>query len=759
MHDSPSLRRHAPAALLVLGVLLPLGGAAVLGDPFEWGDTSRFFGPVRRPVVDALRAGRLPLWNPTATFGQPLFAEGMHGVLHPVSLAAAALDPAGRIAPLVLAYFVLAALGAFALARAFGSTGTAAFVAGVAYGLGGYVVSMGTNLVYLAGAASLPWMLAAGRSVGARGRGAAAVALATALAALSGEFQALFVGLVLALLFAAESGGLRAALLTAAGQGLGLALAGVQLVPSWAHLGRTVRSIASLGSTRMWPFSPWRLVELISPGFFMRFDADAASVFEALARKEAVDLDFPWAASVFIGLPVLLLAARGVRDRTGRVLLVCACVALWAAFGYHLGAAHLLGAVPLWGKFRYAEKMIGPFALLVAILAARGLDALRGGRAGRLVLAAWIGTAIGAVLGGAALLGAFDQLAPAAGKRLASGAIWVVAGSAATAALLRASRRPEVERLALAGLAAVVYAGSASAAHFAHRAGARMDVRGVARRIPPDPVLTRVAVPYTGVGPSVAGDDVFDRWLRSNARLPVPNYNVSLGLDTVGVYSALEPARYWAVRRPFWDERWKLFRRFGANRAVICWPTDANDARLAGIATAGASLLVRDAYEQVDVWGLPHRPWASFAPGVRLVQGQAEAVAELERLWRAGKDEVVVEAPSGERPFGTAAGRVLSIDRRNDRLRLEAESDGDGFLVVNDAWWEGWRATIDGAPVPILPVDGLVRGVRWPHGRHLLEMAYRPPEVRLGAIVSAIALAALVALAVAGSRRGRRDPA
>ncbi len=751
------LRRAAPAVVVALAVLAPFAPAWVGGRQILWADTFRLYAPVRHLVADALRAGHLPLWNPYSATGMPLFAEAMHGVLHPVSLLTAAVDPAGHVDPLIFGYLVLAALGSYALARALGTSTVAAVLAGIAYALCGYVVSMSTNLVYLAGAASLPWLLAAGRAVGTGARGAAAVAVATALGALAGEFQSLMFGLVVALVLAAEGGGRRAVLRAAAGEILGLALAAVQLVPSWIHLGRTVRSRGVfMLELREWALSPWRLVEWISPGFFMRFDRDGDAVYGALGKFGL--MDFPFASSVFIGAPVLLLAARGVRGRTGRVLLACACVALWLALGHQLGAAALLSKVPLWGKFRYAEKLMGPVSLLVAVLAARGLDAVRGEGAGRAPERwAWGVAVVGAIGGGVAALGGLDTVMPVAGKRLASGATWVVAGSTATALLLRAARsHPRSRRAALAAIAAVVWIGSATATQFAYHAGLPFDGAAITRRIPADVQLTRLATPFGGPGPPVEGGDDFDRTNRSEGRLGMPNYNVQLGVDALDVYTGLVPMRYANVRWAFLDERWLLFRRFGATHAVIPWPTDAQERRVAEIATTRARLLFRDARERVDVWELPHREWATFAGALSVAPGPTEALDGLRRIWAQRSDAAIVEARESD--FGTAPGRVAAIERHPERLRIEAEADGEGFLVVNDAYSEGWEAEIDGRPVPIHPVDALVRGVRWPPGRHVLTMAYRPPEVAAGLAVTAAALVVIGALVVVERRRRRGRP-
>src|SRR5262249_47895763 len=61
-----------------------------------------------------------------------------------------------------------------------------------------------------------------------------------------------------------------------------------------------------------------------------------------------------------------------------------------------------------------------------------------------------------------------------------------------------------------------------------------------------------------------------------------------------------------------------------------------------------------------------------------------------------------------------------------DRVRIECDAPGAAFLVLTDAWFPGWSATLDGAALPIARVDYLVRGVRLPEGRHVVEMRYMP---------------------------------
>src|SRR5512133_285462 len=112
----PRAEIAAWTAATLLGVLLPFAPAVVGLRTLSQRDTQRLYAPVRTLVVEALRDGRLPLWNPYEAMGKPLFAEGVHSVLHPISIAGAILAPAS-IDFLILACLVAAALGAFLLAR------------------------------------------------------------------------------------------------------------------------------------------------------------------------------------------------------------------------------------------------------------------------------------------------------------------------------------------------------------------------------------------------------------------------------------------------------------------------------------------------------------------------------------------------------------------------------------------------------------------------------------------------------------------
>jgi hypothetical protein len=81
---------------------------------------------------------------------------------------------------------------------------------------------------------------------------------------------------------------------------------------------------------------------------------------------------------------------------------------------------------------------------------------------------------------------------------------------------------------------------------------------------------------------------------------------------------------------------------------------------------------------------------------------------------------------------------------QSQRVRIEADSSVPAVLMLNDTNFPGWRATVNDKPAPILQADYLFRGVLVPAGKSIVEFSYQPTSFRLGAIISALALVALL---------------
>ena len=111
-----------------------------------------------------------------------------------------------------------------------------------------------------------------------------------------------------------------------------------------------------------------------------------------------------------------------------------------------------------------------------------------------------------------------------------------------------------------------------------------------------------------------------------------------------------------------------------------------------------------------------------------------------------------LEVPS---PQDSGGDEVEILSYEPERVVISANLAEEGYLVLTDAHYPGWRALIDGLETPIYRADILFRAVYLPAGQHKVEFIYDSPSFKLGAAISLTALLGLVAgiAAVAGRRR------
>lgn len=759
---------------IAAGSIIPALAILVSGHTLVWRDSSKLFQPIRPLVVEALRHFQLPLWNPYEVLGIPLFAQLMHGVLHPVSVIGAFLFPLAGMDVFITIYIMLAALGGAALARLLGVSYGAAALAGLGYGLSGYVLGMTSNTQYLCAAATAPWCVAGIRMAG-EGRRYGVVVAAAAAAALhfAGDPQWTIISLLLGAALAAEAGagsGFRRAL---SGIAVGTALAAIQLIPTMLFLRETSRGVELDVFDRMqWALPPWRIIEFIAPGFFGSPGMGVTKwpVFMWLGGLARPGLEMPFLPSVHIGAGILLLATAGVlHSRITRILAVSSLIALWLALGTSLGAEQLTHFIPVWGKFRYAEKLVGPLALCLSLLAAFGSERI----AQRPSKIYWLiaGSASAVFLSLALLLfnwHGFESIftgdsahaaASQARQNLARG--FVHAGLvllALTGLIAGAGRWTALRTLFPLAAAGLVFVQALFSAPYALHAGTRSIYDPVPlAQITTSGEPTRISTPFEENYHYPIGIDEFDAQIGGQSHMGAPSYNVSARIDQLNTYTGLRPRRFdvliTTLNRQFGIQSVSALRRYALTHVIIKNPYSADEADIAMAASVGGIKVLENTEWDFTGWKVPHRPWATFAENITLVPGEKEALDALTAILERGESSVVLEGAS--RAGGLGTGSVLASTRRNNYLRIEAISNGDGILIVNDSYWPGWRAKIDGKEVPIWRADYVARAVPWPSGRHVLEMSYVPREVQIGLLVSLLGGIVLIALLAMEWRRLR----
>jgi hypothetical protein len=167
-------------------------------EQFAYRDAATFYYPLYLRVQREWDAGRWPLWDPGQNAGVPLLGLPMAAVLYPGKVFFALLAYAWAARLYTVAHVALAWAGMFALARAWRLSTPAAGLAALAYAFGAPVLFQYCNIIYLVGAAWLPWGFRALQALlaGQRRWGMLALALVLTLQVLGGDPEAAYLTLV-----------------------------------------------------------------------------------------------------------------------------------------------------------------------------------------------------------------------------------------------------------------------------------------------------------------------------------------------------------------------------------------------------------------------------------------------------------------------------------------------------------------------------------------------------------------------------------
>jgi hypothetical protein len=146
-------------------------------------------------------------------------------------------------------------------------------------------------------------------------------------------------------------------------------------------------------------------------------------------------------------------------------------------------------------------------------------------------------------------------------------------------------------------------------------------------------------------------------------------------------------------------------------------------------------------YENPDAYP---RAWV-----VHQVAVEPSHEAVLRRLEQPGADLhtiAVLETPLPQPPG--PPGTNDSVRFRSyeaDRMAMDVSTGSPGLLVLSEIYYPGWFATVNGNAAKIYQVDGALRGIAVSAGQNRVEVAYAPSSFRVGAVLSLLTLACVLA--------------
>ncbi len=146
--------------------------------------------------------------------------------------------------------------------------------------------------------------------------------------------------------------------------------------------------------------------------------------------------------------------------------------------------------------------------------------------------------------------------------------------------------------------------------------------------------------------------------------------------------------------------------------------------------------------------GVMPRAWIVHEAERVATVDQAQARVQDPAFDLARKTVLVGDAP----PLESCEGGEAAIDTRaSSRVRVTATVACRSMLILADAWYPGWEATVDGAPAKVWEAYGAIRGVVVPAGVHKVDFRFRPRPVFVG--LALFALGSMVTAALVALRR------
>lgn len=741
--------------------------------------------PARAEIGAMIRSGQLPLWSNQSCGGYPMHAGGA-GVSDPMTLAwFVPFAPAIALNLFLLTCLTIASQGAYTLCRRFQASRTGAVLAGIVWAQSGFVVC---NLRHPGMLATICWTPFAltlledavgpaptGESAHAtppttldRLRAFTLFALTFGLQNLAGFPQLdLYCGLIYGAFAIARivtrvrakdatSGvGLRLVGATALAGIVGAAIGAVALLPM-AELARV--SDRSEGITfdfaAVFPMD-WRdLWTFVRP-----YALGDPSKNTYTGRGNFLD-NYGYVGLLPLALAVAaLIASIRIRERRWAVWFFggLSIFTTLFALGPNTPVFKLLFfTVPEMSNFRLPSRVLGCTDLALAVLAGLGATALQ----------AWFARARGG---------------DARPRLHAALACALVAAAGLDLYFVQARINPIVN-------AAEWLRPPQNATTLATTDAAR----GETRIFTPEHISQHAAAHFYAHGWSDLRPYLD---LRENLE---PNINLLYGLATADCHAGLSPLRivdFWgdrynyqsvisptftASKHYFFASRafYKLLAMDSVGYIMSRWPMKLNHLE----DVSDASKASADRFD--DRLGVPairvYRvrdvlPRVRFEPTVYVAKSEADASAHvLTPAFDPGREVVLHDAPAGvvtnvasvasaqeissdtkltpvaSRPLGS----VAMVKDRPGAIEATVSAPQDGWIVVADTHYPGWRAWIDDVEVPILRANFIQRAVAVRAGEHRLRMTYRPVPVRVGAALTATAL---FACAVTWGVARRRD--
>jgi len=103
---------------------------------------------------------------------------------------------------------------------------------------------------------------------------------------------------------------------------------------------------------------------------------------------------------------------------------------------------------------------------------------------------------------------------------------------------------------------------------------------------------------------------------------------------------------------------------------------------------------------------------------------------------------VIIEGPAND-GASPGSGTATITAYTPQAVTLQTQAAFPGYLVLNDVWYPGWEATVNGQPAPLYRANGTFRAVPVPAGQSTVQMVFHSTYLMLGFVLAGITLLSL----------------
>jgi hypothetical protein len=738
------------------------------GKVIFWGTPMLQFIPWQSYAFESVRHGILPLWNPLNGMGAPLLANYQLAFFYPTNWLIFLLYIAGSAAwlawgqtAMILVHLIWAAVGMVMLARQLDFDKPAQVIAGLSFGMGGYLFARTSFYPMIWAASWLPWIIYAGSRIAApisssapsgpiRFKDILLLTIFIALQLLAGHAQICWYTLLLLVTWVLF-GSLTTRKLTCVLRNVGVvlacilaaaALAAVQLVPTFEYLLQSQRAIAVDRTIALnYSFWPWHLFTLASSKMF---GSPASGIVWGSGNF--------WEDAIYMGvLPFLMAigtAATGlkkkvkdpVKDRYRPLAIFCWTVSIISIF-LALGRNSPLfmffyNYVPTFKSFQAPARFLLWFAFCFSILAGMGIHLRKMPRGKNLYVLRLTTMAAFAVAlaGGLAYL-----LLPGVKPTVFLGLMWFGFWASCTGLLLlfQLQKKSLLWTILLIAIAAI-------------------DLGITWWKVIPTTQMTLFQSTSVQTNPASGGriflsdkdgnEMTYQRFFRftdfrstedwANVfKVYLPDTNLLSGVASVNNFDPILPQCY----QVWMDTLSKV-------------PEDKLSTWLAFMGVNVWEQVDPTAEEGVRFTSIEGSARARFYTCSVNARDQSASLELMEAMLN-GSNPPLANKIILEKEGGGEAGNpciepirisTKDVSDEGNQLTVHLIASGNGFLLLSDTWYPGWKVEVDGKSELLLKADYLFKAVALDSGEHTVVFTYKPISFFIGLTISICSFSCII---------------